>query len=122
MDDNFPRRSSQRAELYAAELGVKLLYATRIGNGPQVWIIATDSEYVVRGITEWLPAWRKNGWRTSKGWEPANLDLFLALDRVLKIYEAKNVTIQFWHIPREHNKLADRLAKAAAAYGDEASL
>lgn len=125
MDDNFPRRSSQRAELYAARLGVEFLYDNRPGElrgQCEVWIIATDSEYVVKGITEWLPTWRKNGWRTSKGVKPANLDLFLALDRVLTIYEAKNVTIGFWHIPREHNKLADRLAKAAAAYGDEASL
>ena len=36
-------------------------------------------------------------------------------------HEANNVTIAFWHIPREHNKLADSLAKAAAVYGDEAS-
>lgn len=125
MDDNFPRRSSQRAELYAAILGVEFLYDTHpeeLRGEPKDWVIATDSEYVVKGITEWLPIWRKNGWRTSKGVEPANLDLFLALDRVLTIYEAKNVTIEFWHIPREHNKLADRLAKAAAAYGDEASL
>lgn len=128
--DNFPLRSNQRAELYAAKLGLEFLAeADRINTKEpsgkskgesKAWIIATDSEYVVKGMTEWLPTWRRNNWRTSKGTKPANLDLFLALDGVVTKHEAGNVKIGFWYIPREHNKLADRLAKAAAVQGDVA--
>ncbi|KAF1975435.1 ribonuclease H-like protein [Bimuria novae-zelandiae CBS 107.79] len=122
MIDTFPLRSNQRAELCAAKLGIELLakaHAQEPKSETEAWIIATDSEYVVKGMTEWLPTWKRKDWRTSKGTKPANLDLFLALDRVVTTHEAKNVTIGFWHIPREHNKLADRLAKAAAVHGDE---
>ena len=65
-DDPFPLRSNQRAELYAARLGLEYMAqlhaaaVTRTGRRRQDpnWIIATDSEYVVKGMTEWLPAWR----------------------------------------------------------------
>ena len=59
MVDNFPLRSNQRAELCAAKLGVELLaeaYAEE--SKAKAWIIATDSEYVVKGMTEWLPTWK----------------------------------------------------------------
>ncbi|KAF2087069.1 ribonuclease H-like protein [Saccharata proteae CBS 121410] len=122
--DDFPIRSNQRAELCAAKAGLEFLaevYDIKPEKEAEIWIIATDSEYVVKGMTEWLLTWKKNGWRTSKGTTPANLDLFLVLDAAMKTLEAKNVTIGLWHIPRENNKLADRLAKAAAIDGDEAS-
>ncbi|KAJ6192282.1 ribonuclease H-like domain-containing protein [Bipolaris maydis] len=121
--DEFPLRSNQRAELCAARSGVEFLSKANTQHSEDeavAWIIATDSEYVVKRMTEWLPTWKRNGWRTSKGTKPANLDLFIALDDVVMTLEAKN--IRFWHIPRGHNKLADRIAKAAANYGDEASV
>ena len=66
------RRTSQRAELLAAISGIRFMAEA---DGPYVpkkkkckkqdlrkteisWIIATDSEYVVKGMTEWLPAWQ----------------------------------------------------------------
>jgi ribonuclease HI len=58
MVDNFPLRSNQRAELCAARLGVELLARTRVKGKAEAWIIATDSEYVVKGMTEWLPKWK----------------------------------------------------------------
>ncbi|KAF2870201.1 ribonuclease H-like domain-containing protein [Massariosphaeria phaeospora] len=124
MVDNFRVRSNQRAELCAAKLGIELFaeaHAERPKSDAKVWIIATDSEYVVKGMTEWLPNWRSNNWCTSKGTPAANLDLFLALDSVVTTQEAKNITIGFWHIPRKYNTIADRLAKAAADHGDEAT-
>lgn len=125
MVDIFPLRSNQRAELLAAKLGVEFLskaYTKDPTDKAAAWIVATDSEYVVKGMTEWLPKWESNNWRTSNGTKPANLDLFLALDDLVTTQEANNLTIGFWHIPREHNKLADRLAKAAAFHGDEAGM
>lgn len=46
--------------------------------------------------------------------------LVLTLDNVLIKDITKNVQIGLWYIPREHNQLADSLAKAAAVQGDVA--
>jgi ribonuclease HI len=59
--DNFPLRSNQRAELCAARLGLELIAEAHRGESDSetiAWIIATDSEYVVKGMTEWLPRWK----------------------------------------------------------------
>jgi ribonuclease HI len=60
-DDNFPQRSNQGAELCAANIGVEFLgeaYNNNPKSGAEIWIVATDSEYVVKGMTEWLPTWK----------------------------------------------------------------
>ena len=57
--------------------------------------------------------------RTGQNKKPANLDLFLRLDKFITSYESKyDVKIGFWHIPREYNHIADGLAKKAAQRGD----
>jgi len=71
----------------------------------------TDSEYLRRGITEWLPGWRRRGWRR-KGGSLANVDLWQSLDQVLKDHEIS------WHWVRGHaghpeNERVDRLARQA---------
>lgn len=65
-EDPSPVRSNQRAELLAAKMGIEFLGLlaemnkdpSRPKKEPPTWIIATDSHYVVRGMTEWLPAWK----------------------------------------------------------------
>ncbi|KAI5892371.1 ribonuclease H-like protein [Schizophyllum commune H4-8] len=118
------RRTSQRAELLAAIEGVRRSAVGDVhpfyGNAPQARIIVSDSEYVVRGMTEWLPQWKRNGFRTAIGGTPANLDLFLLLDRKIEQSEAgNNFKFGFWHVPRHLNHEADRLAKAGAAAARE---
>jgi len=62
--DKFPLRSNQRAELFAAKMGLQFLAeademkSTALKGDSKSWIVATDSEYVVKGITEWLPTWK----------------------------------------------------------------
>ena len=59
---------------------------------------------------------QRNGWRTSLGATPANLDLFLQLEREMEDLEVKNnVIFGFWHVPRHLNQEADKLAKIGAA-------
>ncbi|KAL8660085.1 MAG: hypothetical protein Q9226_000077 [Calogaya cf. arnoldii] len=82
------------------------------------WVITSDSEYVVKGMTEWLPAWKNNKLRNSRNLKPANLDLFLQLDAAQANEELKGVKIGFWYVPREFNRMADALAKQAAQFGD----
>ena len=69
----------------------------------------TDSEYLRRGITEWLPRWHANGWRTSDRKPVRNADLWRALEQ-----EARRHRVS-WHWVRGHNghpdnERADRLA------------
>ena len=71
----------------------------------------TDSEYLRRGITEWLPGWIQRGWRR-KGGVLANQDLWQALDISLTGHEIT------WHWVRGHagnrdNERVDRLARQA---------
>ncbi|EPS45121.1 hypothetical protein H072_892 [Dactylellina haptotyla CBS 200.50] len=82
---------------------------------PMNWIIAMDSEYVVRGVTEWLPKWRENGFVNSQGTTPANLNLFLHLDAAISsVEDGRKIQVFFWKIPRDSDSIADKLAKAAA--------
>jgi ribonuclease HI len=66
--DSYPKRTSQRTELLAALEGLERICKTdnkshtrkkhSAGKERACWVIATDSEYVVKGMTEWLPAWK----------------------------------------------------------------
>ncbi|KAH9829459.1 ribonuclease H-like domain-containing protein [Rhodofomes roseus] len=135
--DSHPTRSSQRAELLAAILALGFIENTakRSRTGDECllsphhasetaqWIVATDSDYLFQGITDWVPnKWMPNGMRTAQGREPANRDLFLGLEISLSVLEEKyNTRVGFWHIPRKMNTIADGLAKAAAEHGTIAS-
>ena len=71
----------------------------------------TDSEYLQRGITEWLENWRKRNWRR-KGGKLANVELWQALDSETGKHEIE------WHWVKGHaghpeNQRADRLARSA---------
>ncbi|NLG70649.1 MAG: ribonuclease HI [Chloroflexi bacterium] len=71
----------------------------------------TDSEYLKRGITEWLPGWRKRNWKRKDG-ALANIDLWQALDSALQTHQIS------WHWVRGHagnrdNERVDRLAREA---------
>ena len=75
----------------------------------------TDSEYLRRGITEWMPNWRERNWRR-KGGKLANVDLWKALDRILNAHEIN------WHWVKAHatnryNNRVDKLAREAMKRG-----
>lgn len=72
----------------------------------------TDSEYVRRGITEWLPRWKARGWRTADRQPVKNQDLWEELERVAAVHRVE------WHWVRGHagvpgNERVDRLANQA---------
>jgi ribonuclease HI len=51
-------------------------------SGMTVWL-STDSQYVQKGINEWMPKWKGNGWRNSKKAGVANKSLWLALEAAI---------------------------------------
>jgi ribonuclease HI len=98
--------TNNRMELTAALKGLQAL------KQPCQVDLFTDSEYLRRGISEWLPGWRSRHWRR-KGGELANVDLWQALDAASQRHQIT------WHWVRGHsgdpyNQRVDSLARSAA--------
>jgi ribonuclease HI len=73
--------------------------------------IYTDSEYLQRGFTEWMPNWKAKNWKR-KGGKLANLDLWQALDAALVRHEVDWNWVR-GHAGVRHNQRADALARKA---------
>ncbi|MEW5746789.1 MAG: ribonuclease HI [Nitrospirota bacterium] len=74
--------------------------------------VTTDSNYVVKGMSEWLSGWLRNNWRNSQKKEVLNRDLWERLIRAAEPHEAT------WHWIKGHdghpeNERCDRLAREA---------
>jgi ribonuclease HI len=74
--------------------------------------VFTDSEYVRRGITEWLKAWKLRGWKTADRKPVKNQDLWERLDAAAAVHNIE------WHWVPGHagvpgNERVDRLANQA---------
>lgn len=72
----------------------------------------TDSVYVMKGITEWLPNWKKRNWRTASRQPVKNAELWQELEAALQPHQVK------WHWIKGHsgvpeNERADELARLA---------
>jgi ribonuclease HI len=72
----------------------------------------TDSEYVRRGITEWLPAWKSRGWRTADRKPVKNQDLWQQLDELASRHEIEWRWVP-GHAGVPGNERVDRLANEA---------
>lgn len=80
----------------------------------------TDSSYVMQGLTEWLPGWKKRGWRTADKKPVKNQDLWQQLD----VAAARHVIDWRWvkgHSGHDGNEAADRLANEGVALALAAS-
>lgn len=75
----------------------------------------TDSKYVMCGITEWMPKWKENGWRTankSKGVK--NIDLWQRLDELTEQHEIRWIWVK-GHAGHAENERCDALAREQVA-------
>lgn len=106
------KQTSNRAELRAV-LAV-LAFRAWWGEGFHSMVIATDSEYVVKGITERVQNWISRGWRTVKGTPVVNRDYWEALLGETERLHSQDVALKFWRIPRDLNHDADAAARSAA--------
>ena len=98
-----PGTTNNRMELTAAIMGLRAL------RRPCRVRLTTDSQYLKNGLTQWLPGWKRRGWKTAGKKPVKNTDLWQDLDR-----EAARHRIE-WHWVRGHtghaeNERADRLA------------
>jgi len=75
----------------------------------------TDSEYVRKGLSEWMAGWKRNGWRkgkSAKSKEIKNLDLWKKLDELIARHELKFTRVA-GHSGHPENDRCDELAVAA---------
>ncbi len=72
----------------------------------------TDSSYVKNGITEWLPQWKRRGWRTAGKKPVKNMDLWQRLDELSAEHEVKWRWVK-GHAGTPGNERADELANLA---------
>lgn len=102
-----PQTTNNRMELTAAVQGLAAL------REPCEVEIVTDSSYLKNGITEWLPRWKRNGWRTAGKQAVKNQDLWMQLDEQVQ----RHTTRWTWtkgHAGHADNNRADELATQAA--------
>ncbi len=102
-----PETTNNRMELTA------VIEALRALKRPCQVVIHTDSEYVMKGLTEWLPGWKARGWKTAAKKPVKNADLWQTLEQEAARHQVT------WEWVRGHsgdpgNERADALARAAA--------
>jgi len=99
--------TNNRMEMMAVIEGLKSL------SRPCKVKVTTDSQYVQKGITEWIHGWKKRGWKTADKKPVKNVDLWQALDEAASKHDVS------WHWVRGHdghveNERVDVLARTEA--------
>ena len=72
-------------------------------------VLTTDSQYVRKGITEWLANWKRNGWRTAAKKPVKNAELWQALDAAAAVHSVQWEWVK-GHAGHPDNERADQLA------------
>ncbi len=101
-----PNTTNNRMELMAA------IEALRALKQPCDIEFYTDSEYLRRGVVEWMSGWKKRGWRKSNNDPVLNADLWRALEQELGRHQIQWHWVK-GHAGDEYNERADQLATAA---------
>ncbi|WP_432473264.1 ribonuclease HI [Amphritea sp. HPY] len=81
-------------------------------------ILTTDSQYVRKGITEWMAGWKRNGWKTSAKKPVKNADLWQQLDAESKRHDIDWKWVK-GHSGHPGNELADDLANKGVELAKE---
>lgn len=108
---NIGKQNIQRAELRAVLAALTFRFWP--GEEFSSIVIATDSEYVVEGATEWIKKWLKDGWRV-RHTPVKNRDLWEMLLGELEKLDHGGLAVKFWRIGRTANAAAVGLAGKGA--------
>ena len=83
-------------------------------------LLHTDSQYVQKGITEWIRGWKARGWRTAAKEPVKNADLWKKLDEVVRTHDIEWIWVK-GHAGHAGNERADALAnRGVASLGEQA--
>jgi ribonuclease HI len=95
--------TNNRMELMAAIMGLRALKKNASVT------LTTDSEYVMKGIREWMPNWKKRGWKTASKQPVKNADLWMLLDELVNQHQVEWRWVK-GHSGHRENEIADELA------------
>lgn len=98
-----PETTNNRMEMLAAIEALKCL------KRPCQVRLTTDSQYLRKGITEWLSGWKRNGWKTAAKQPVKNADLWQALDTEVAKHQIEWCWVK-GHSGHAENEIADALA------------
>lgn len=99
-----PDTTNNRMEMEAVVEGLNALMR------PSVVTVYTDSQYVQKGITEWIKGWKARGWKTAAKKPVKNADLWVKLDEA----QARHTVTWQWvkgHAGHPENERVDDLAR-----------
>jgi ribonuclease HI len=99
-----PETTNNRMELMAAIRGLQTLK-----KAPARVMLTTDSQYVMKGIREWMPNWKKRDWKTANRQPVKNADLWRELDALVSQHHVEWRWVK-GHSGHPENDLADELA------------
>lgn len=99
-----PHTTNNRMELMAVIQALSAL--TKPGCDVHVF---SDSKYVLNGVTEWLPNWKRRGWKTAAKKPVLNVDLWQTLDALVVQHQVRWEWVK-GHSGHPENELADALA------------
>ena len=83
-------------------------------------VLHTDSQYVMKGITEWMPGWKRKNWKTADGKPVKNDDLWRRLDEARLRHDVTWRWVK-GHAGHELNERADALARQGLREAVEAA-
>lgn len=106
LSGNDPETTNNRMEMTAA---IEALASLK---QPSIVDLFTDSDYLRKGVREWLPQWKKNQWKTASRKPVKNQDLWQRLDALVQVHTVH------WHWVKAHNghpenERVDQIARAA---------
>jgi len=111
------RPAAKAKELFGGELATTnnrmelraVIEALNILKRPCAVVLHTDSQYVHKGISEWLVGWKAKGWKTANKTPVKNIDLWQALDQASARHQIEWRWVK-GHAGHEGNEMADQLA------------
>ena len=98
-----PQTTNNRMEMMA------VIEALRQLPGPSRVRVFTDSQYVQKGISEWLPGWKARRWRTAANQPVKNVDLWQRMDALASQHQIQWLWVK-GHAGHPENERADILA------------
>lgn len=98
--------TNNRMEMMAVICGLRALKL------PLTVDLYSDSQYVLKGLGQWMPAWKRRGWRTAEGAAVKNSDLWVELDGLLAPHTVRLHWVR-GHSGHPENERCDRMAVAA---------
>jgi ribonuclease HI len=102
-----PNTTNQRMELLAAIIALESLH------NPSKVILTSDSQYLIKGMTEWIINWKRNGWRSANKKPVKNQDIWLRLEAAAERHEVEWAWVR-GHDDSAENQMVDKLAVQAA--------